>query len=204
MHEWLRMRGSSVKGASKVLAMSVSSSSPSPSRNSSCALVGAGPPPKNCCAACCSRGKSQRGGGGGEAATSPPRRECGRGAPLRREKGRTHGTLAQGPVLLDLGPAGVHLLLNRLDVLDLVCGLGRIVVGCSGCTGVSSSPVRGLRTRQSRVRGVCGLPRAREGGEGGGDGPSAVEARAAAARTVVNARMVGKARSVRVQQERGE
>lgn len=48
MHEWLRMRGSSVKGARRVLAMSVSSSSPSASRKSSCALVGACPPPRNC------------------------------------------------------------------------------------------------------------------------------------------------------------
>lgn len=74
----------------------------------------------------------------------------------------TYGTLAQCAVLLNLGATGVHLLLDRLDVLDLLCALGRIVVGCRRGSRVSRDCVKGLRGAMARARAVRGC-RGRQG-----------------------------------------
>lgn len=74
----------------------------------------------------------------------------------------TYGSLTECLVLCDLWRAGVHLLLERLDVLDL-CGVGRpLLVGCAGVARMS--------VRQSGVVRRAGAARGRGRGDGGGRG----------------------------------
>lgn len=139
MHEWLRIRGSSVMGASNVRVMSESSSLPAsspPSTKRSLASVGAAPPLRTCWV-CASKVAEVPGQTAGHFPERPSFRG---GACSGKDLDRvTHGALPESLVLCDLGSAGVHLFLERLKVLDPLRRVADIVVGCLRCGRWSQS-----------------------------------------------------------------